>query len=287
MPSVRAPAPGFEGVGALLAASKPGGVIVCVPAVAYRDVVLECIAAGVPVFCEKPGAATVTELQEIETAAAAAGVPVMVGYMKRFAPAYRRAIEMVSADAFGPVTSVHAQFLMGPGFGSFAGYVIDNPVHMLDMLRAVAGEVAEVHAYASTNDSDRHALAVSLRFESGAIGTAQFATTFNWDHEGERLDVVGIGASVTVSNVDTVTHRPAGGPATVDRPTYTVPLDRNFTGTTMGFVPELAHFKAVVSEGARCLSDVSSARRTLELADRVLREHQRGVAVGRKDDRPA
>ena len=280
------PGAGFDTVGALLAATEPAGVIVCVPAAAYRDVVLECVAGGVPVFCEKPGAASSAELAEIE-AAAAGGVPVMVGYMKRFAPAYRRAVELVAADEFGPVTSVHAQFLMGPGFGSIAGYVIDNPVHMLDMLRAVAGEVVDVNVFATTNGTDRHAIALGCTFENGAVGTAQFTTTFNWDHEGERLDVVGTGASVTVTNVDTVTYRPAGGAAIVERPTYTVPLDRNFTGTTMGFVPELAHFKAVVTEGVPCLSDVASARRTLDLAERVLREHQSGVAVGREDDRPA
>jgi hypothetical protein len=42
------------------------------------------------------------------------------------------------------------------------------------------------------------------------------------------------------------------------------------TGTVMGFDPELEHFSAVVVDGVSCMSDATSALRTLELAERLL-----------------
>lgn len=261
---------GYGSVADMVGGEDLDGVIVCLPPATYVDVVVPLLAAGLPVFCEKPGGGSVADLVTIEAAAAEAGQPVMVGYMKRFAPAYRAAKERIGADGFGPVTSVHAQFLMGPGFGSFTNYVIDNPVHHLDLLRWVGGDVADVHVVARSHDDNRHALALALEFESGAVGTAQFTTTYSWNHEGESLEVVGMGPSVRVANVDTVTYREPGQPAQVSRPSYTVPLPANMTPTTMGFVPELGHFRQVVQDGVACDSDVTSARRTLELAERIL-----------------
>lgn len=250
-----------------------GGVdalLVSVPPEAYGDIVVTALEAGLPVFCEKPGGDSVATLTRIEAAAAAARRPVMVGYMKRFAAAYREARRRVGREGFGRVTSVHMKFVVGPGFGSLREFVIDNPVHAFDLLRAVAGEVADLSAAAWSLDDDRHALSVLLRFVDGAVGTAQLGTTASFFQENELLEIVGEQQSITVTNVDTLVWRPDRGPTEVVRPTYTVPLPANLTGTTMGFVPELAHFRDVVVDGLPCESDVGSARRTLELAQRVL-----------------
>jgi hypothetical protein len=53
------------------------------------------------------------------------------------------------------------------------------------------------------------------------------------------------------------------------RPNYTVPLAANMTGATMGFVPELEHFRLVVEEGVSCRSDMASAAATLELTTTI------------------
>ena len=246
------------------------GIVVSVPPAEYRTIALAAIAAGIPVLMEKPGGASSTELREIDAAARAAGVPVMVGYMKRFAPAYRAALEYTRGDGFGPITSVHAKFVMGRGFGSLQNYVIDNPVHALDLMRCFGGEIDELEARVQTIDDNTHALSVLARYASGAVGTAQLGTTASFFQENEALDVIGVGHSVTVNNVDTVIFRPPSGPVEITRPTYTVPLPQNFTGTTMGFVPELEHFAAVVRGGAAVESDAASAATTLALAELLL-----------------
>lgn len=259
----------YDKVPSLLDGAPIDAVLVSVPPAAYLDVVLPLLDAGLPVFCEKPGAATVEELARIEQRSTETGVPVMVGYMKRFARAYRVAAEFVARPEFGRVTSVHSKFLMGPGFGSLRGYVIDNTVHALDLMRWYGGEVASLEARALSLDDNRHALSLLLSFASGAVGTAQLGTTGSFFQDNELLEVVGEEHSATVTNVDTVVCRRPRGPVEVDRPTYTVPLPANMTGAVMGFGAELEHFKAVVTTGAVCESDVASARRTLALAEQV------------------
>jgi len=247
-------------------------VLVSVAPDAYADIVVACLEAGKPVFTEKPGAATADDFDRIEAASRRTELPVMVGYMKRFARAYRRALEFTRSPEFGGVTSIHGKFVMGPGFGSLRNYLVDNPVHMIDLMRMFAGEVVEVQAMGRTMDDQRHALSLLLRFADGAVGTAQLGTTASFFQENELLEVIGDGHSVTVTNVDTVACRRPQGVVEVDRPTYTVPLKANFTGDVMGFVPELEHFRAVVMDGAACESDATSARRTLDVVQQVLEQ---------------
>jgi predicted dehydrogenase len=258
-----------DAIAELLAPGDLDAVLLCLPADEYATVVPTVLAAGLPVFCEKPGGADVDELSRLADESARTGVPVMVGYMKRFARAYRVATEYAASTAFGRTTSVHVKFVMGPGFGSLRNYVIDNTVHALDLLRLFGGEVTELEARLLTLDDNRHAVSALVQFESGAVGTAQLGTTASFQQENELVEVVGEQHSITVTNVDTVVCRRPSGAVEVDRPTYTVPLPANMTGTVMGFVPELEHFRAVVVDGVPCASDITSALRTFELAERL------------------
>jgi len=61
----------------------------------HAPVALEAIAAGKHVFIEKPMALTFEDADAIASAAAKAGVIVFVGYMRRYAPALKQAIELV------------------------------------------------------------------------------------------------------------------------------------------------------------------------------------------------
>jgi predicted dehydrogenase len=259
----------FDNVEQMLDATNLDGVVACVPPDAYAKVVLPCLARGIPVLTEKPAGASVEQIEQIEQASLKTGVAVMVGYMKRFARGYDLAHRRIDSPDFGRVTSLHAKFVMGPGFDSLRNYLIDNPVHMLDLLRFFGGEVATVEARVLTLDKTRHAVSLLLTFESGAVGTAQLGTTASFFQDNELLEIIGEGHSLTVANVDTLTVRPPTGLVEVDRPTYTVPLKSNFTGDVMGFVPELEHFREVVMQGVPCRSDVTSARRTLALAEEV------------------
>lgn len=253
----------------LVALDDLDAVVVAVPPEAYAPIATRCLESGLPVFTEKPGAATRAEFERLTALSAERGVPMMVGYMKRFARGYTTAHRFVTDEAFGTVTSLHAKFVIGPSFGSLHGYLVDNPGHALDLLRMFGGEVVTCSARGRSLDGNRHAVALALEFASGAVGTAQLGTTASFFQDNELLEVIGDQHSVTVTNCDTVEMRRPTGPVEVDRPNYTVPLKQNFSGDVMGFVPELEHFREVVTDGVACRSDIASAARTFELVEQI------------------
>jgi hypothetical protein len=83
------------------------------------------------------------------------------------------------------------------------------------------------------------------------------------------VEIYGRGHAVWVENVDTCTYRPPERPEQVWRPNYTVGVPGNSAPTTMGFLPELEHFRQVAMDGAENLSDIASAAATLALAEQL------------------
>lgn len=260
----------FDGVAEMLAAVELDGVVVCVPPGSYAEVVTACLDAGTPVFCEKPGAASSDEARALGALSAARGVPVVVGYMKRFAPAYRKAREIVRSGAFGTPSLGAFTFAMGPwANGDLRDYLIDNPVHHLDIARYLLGEVSELDGQLTRLDGVGHAVCAVGRTTSGAVCSFNFCTTASWAQRNEWVEVYGGGHAVSVENVDTCTYRPPERPRQVWQPNYTVPWGDTASSVMMGFVPALEHFRDVVLDGAENVSDMASAAATLALAERL------------------
>lgn len=244
-------------------------VIACVAPTAYAEVIRVCVAARLPVFAEKPGAAGAAEASRLAALSADAGVLVMVGYMKRFAPAYVRAREAIADSRFGAPSLASFTFVMGEMGIDFDSYLIDNPVHHLDLARYLLGELHDLHATRGRSHGGRHALMVTALAESGAVVSLQLGSTGSWQQHNESVEVFGAGSSVLVDNVDTCVLRPPDGPEQRWTPNYTIPDEVNSTINTMGFGPELMHFRDVVHDAIDCESDIASAARTLALVEKI------------------
>jgi predicted dehydrogenase len=63
----------------------------------HKEIVLEVVAAGKHVFCEKPLANTVAEAEEMTEAVSRAGLRHAVGFCSRYIPEAERAKEIVDA----------------------------------------------------------------------------------------------------------------------------------------------------------------------------------------------
>jgi hypothetical protein len=83
-------------------------ILVASPAGTHVEIVLAALDAGLHVFCEKPLAITLADVDRIVEARDRAGRVVQVGYMKRHDPAFRRALEEMpeSAEALRYVSIV-------------------------------------------------------------------------------------------------------------------------------------------------------------------------------------
>ncbi len=71
-----------------LLAAGVDGVLIASSTGTHAELTLAAVAAGIPVFCEKPLAATPAEAERVAAAVHAAGVPVQVGFPRRFDPAF-------------------------------------------------------------------------------------------------------------------------------------------------------------------------------------------------------
>jgi predicted dehydrogenase len=261
----------FDDVRRMLDQVELDAVVVVVPPDQFASVIVACLDANTPVFAEKPAADDAGEAAELAARAAEAGVPVMVGYMKRFATAYRTAREILQRPEFGSPTLGSFTWSMGPFAHRFdlRDWLFENPVHHFDLARFFFGELDDLHAV--RGNGPEHTVVVTATASSGAVISIRANTTGSWEQRNEAVEIFGEGHSLFVDNLDTCIWRPPERPERVWRPNYTVPFATNMTGATMGFVSELEHFRAVLRDGIECESDIASAAATLELTSRIAR----------------
>jgi predicted dehydrogenase len=259
----------FDDVERMLEECELDGVIVVVPPDQFYAVISACIARRVPVFTEKPAANDAAEARQLAEQAADAQVPVVVGYMKRFAGAYRLAKELMGRPGFGSPTLGSFTWSMGPFASRFdmRDWLFENPVHHFDLARFFFGELEDLQVVRGRGDE--YTVVVTATSTSGAVVSIRANTTGSWEQRNEAVEIFGQGHSLFVENLDTCTWRPPERPERVWRPNYTVPVAANMTGATLGFVTELEHFRAVVRDGVECESDIASAAATLALTSRI------------------
>lgn len=264
----------FDNVERMLDEVELDAAVVIVPPDQFLDVIRSCVRRGLPVFADKPAANDSAEAGQLAEEAASAGVPIVVGYMKRFAGAYRLAKDIAAKAEFGPLTMGSFTWSMGPIAErlSMRDWLFENPVHHFDLARFFFGELHDLHVISPAGRE--HTVAIIARSESGAVVNLRICTTGSWAQHNEAVEIFGEGHSLFVDNIDTCSWRPPERPERVWRPNYTVPVAQNMTGATMGFTSELAHFREVVTENVPCESDIASAAATLRLtsaiAERVL-----------------
>ena len=108
----------------------------------HEEFVIASIAAGKPVFCEKPLAVTAEGCRKIVDAEIAQGKKlVQVGFMRRYDQGYRALKETILAGTIGAPLMLHCAHRnpTAPGFsGDMA--ITDSLVHELDVLRWLLDE---------------------------------------------------------------------------------------------------------------------------------------------------
>src|SRR5262245_21614163 len=159
----------FDDVGRMLDEAVLDGVIVIVPPDQFAGVIRPCMDRRVPIFAEKPAANDADEAQELAHEANRLAVPIVVGYMKRFASAYRKARDITQRAEFGALTMGSFTWSMGSFSDRFSmrDWLFENPVHHFDLARFFFGELGELHVLSRTDRE--YSVAILGRSESGAL----------------------------------------------------------------------------------------------------------------------
>lgn len=253
----------FTGVPELLGGASFDAVLVLAPEQLHAQIVRPFLERGIAVFCEKPLAPSLAEAQELHDLAECTGTTLMVGFNRRFAPVYVKA----KAALIDRPASVGV-FEKAKSERGFRGSV-ENLIHMVDLARFFFGECLEVAAHADYDDPYREeSLSAMLRFEGGRVATViGNRSTGVWT---ERVAFHGGGQTVTVHAPDEVTVAVGGEERTVRQ----TPAASGFTSAavSLGFADQAEHFFSAVRRGAPVTqNDATSALRTQELMDRILR----------------
>ncbi|CAN5733071.1 Gfo/Idh/MocA family oxidoreductase [soil metagenome] len=183
-------------------------LLVCTPHPAHESIVIQAAEAGVHVLCEKPIAVQLDQADRMIEAADRAGVNFGVIFQRRFWPAAQRIRTAIDDGSIGfPTLGLSQTYLWRPK-SYFAmdewrgkweteggGVLMNQAVHMIDMLQWYMGPVTEVYGKHVTLvhqdyiDVEDTAVA-TLVFESGALGLIQATTTVKPDF-GFRVSIHG------------------------------------------------------------------------------------------------
>jgi predicted dehydrogenase len=185
------------------------------------------------VLVEKPGAHSLGALLELRGAAERSGRRVRVGFNHRFHPAILRTKESVDSGWFGDVFGIRARYGHGGRIGyehewraqrgiSGGGELIDQGLHLIDLVRYLTGEVELAFSELRTDfwsvDVEDNAY-LALRTASGALAWLHASWT-EWKNlfslevamRTAKLEVAGLGGSYGVECLTAHEMRPEMGP---------------------------------------------------------------------------
>jgi len=183
-------------------------VVIAAATAAHPELILASLAAGLPTFCEKPVAKDPNDAVKILRATQASGVPVQIGYPRRFDAAFAEARRAVDAGELGFLHTVRSTTLdPAPPPDDYVktsgGIFRDCSVHDFDAIRYVTGqEVVEVYAtgsnqgaaiFAENNDVDTAATILTL--DSGTLAVVSNSRYNSRGHD-VRLELHGSKDSV-------------------------------------------------------------------------------------------
>ena len=127
----------------LIASPDVDAVMICSYGPAHEVDVLACIAAGKPVFCEKPLTPTADAALRIMEAEQAAGRRlVTVGFMRRFDASYRQMKALLDSGELGETLMVHCAHRNPtvPDIYTWDMAINDTAIHEVDTMRWLLGE---------------------------------------------------------------------------------------------------------------------------------------------------
>jgi predicted dehydrogenase len=194
------------------------------PAVDYVDVctfpdfrlepIEACARAGKPVQVQKPMATNLDTARRMLDAARAGNIPLGVVSQHRFDDASLFLARALAAGRLGKLLQCDCyikwyrspEYYSRPIKGSWktegGGALINQAIHQIDILRWLAGPVAEVSAFwqlgALHKIESEDVVSAVLKYASGATGVVQAATAF-WPGYPERVEIHGTKGTAVVT----------------------------------------------------------------------------------------
>jgi myo-inositol 2-dehydrogenase/D-chiro-inositol 1-dehydrogenase len=201
----------------LIASNAVDAVVVTSWGPTHEPYVLACIAAGKPVFCEKPLATTQAACRQIVEAEVAAGRRlVQVGFNRRYDPAHRALKRVVDDGAIGAPLLVHCAHRNAsvPLHYTPDMSIADTAIHEIDQLRWLFGqEIVAAQVFTPRKSSRggelQDPLLVLFEMADGVLVDVEVSVNVHYGYE-IRCEVSGETGTVELTDPAPVTIRREG-----------------------------------------------------------------------------
>ena len=139
----------YDGYIQMLEESKPDVLYVCVSPDGHGLIEREAIARGIHLFIEKPMALDMPLAEEINDAAKEKGLVTCIGFQDRYLDLVAQAREWMQGRKVGLVDGAWVGGVPGvpwyPKYATCGGQLLEQNIHIFDMLRYLFGEPASVY----------------------------------------------------------------------------------------------------------------------------------------------
>lgn len=262
-----------EGIDAVVIATEPE---------THAELIAAAARAGKHVFCEKPVGVSVTDADSALRAVESAGVQLMIGFNRRFDPAFSQLKSTIESGAVGPLCTLHI-FSRDPAAGTASpqgarDLFLDTTIHDFDMVRFLSGEEVEsIHVSGNQFGDGRGdpdtAISV-LTLVSGAIAVIDNSRLSAHGYD-QRIEVFGPAGEAAVPNVrlhDVRTSGPEGS-------TIAPPLSFFTERYSQSYKAEIEAFTECLQRGVSPPVSGGDGRAALVLAIAAQRSYHEGRLV--------
>jgi myo-inositol 2-dehydrogenase/D-chiro-inositol 1-dehydrogenase len=242
--------------------AKCDAVYVTAPNYLHASLALRAVQAGKHVFCEKPMATSLDAARDILDAAESAKRVFQVGHNRRFAKVYKRVKELLgqSAPHAAHIKMNRGELLRPVWSGDPAvtgGFLFETPIHMLDMMRFLIGEVVWLQA----RESRENDFSVLLEFKTGMHATFVTSADASWFFPFERWEIFGEYSTIETGEMETLSYRLG-----LDSPTCSEHFAALSIEEKWGFAEEDRRFVDAILGGTPAAVTALDGYRAVELA---------------------
>lgn len=198
----------------LLEMQEIDAIMVSTASTTHAQVLVDAVECKKPVFCEKPIALTGKDSAVILAMYKDQGIPLQLGFMRRYDPHYRKAYELIADGAIG--TPYHFSGLSRDRVGPpvevvkySGGFFLDTGVHEFDLARWFLGaDITSVFArggvftheeYKAVDDIDQ--AHVSFKCQSSAMGFVELSRDAIYGYD-IRTEILGSKGAIQVAPVN-------------------------------------------------------------------------------------
>jgi predicted dehydrogenase len=172
-------------------------LFVCLPNNIAAEVTIAGLEKGLHVFCEKPPGKSVEDIRQvIEVEKKHPGLKLKYGFNHRYHDSVKEALSIIQSGELGEVINlrgVYGKSRIIPFSGGWrskrelagGGILLDQGIHMVDLMRLFCGEFEEVKSFISNDfwkhDVEDNAYAL-MKDRKGRIATLN-STATQWQHK--------------------------------------------------------------------------------------------------------